>query len=76
MIFGMVLGKRGFEFGGTVSAPTPPTETLSNAQWGASYNDTADISSLGAGPYTVTGLPYGMTYTIAAGVITVTGTPA
>lgn len=49
--------------------------TLAAAQWGSTYSQTASVSTLGAGPYTITGLPYGLSGSVTGGVLTVSGTP-
>ncbi len=58
----------------TASGAMTVSGTPSNAFWDSFYTQTLTVSG-GTAPYTVSGLPPGLTATESGGVITITGTP-
>ena len=58
-----------------IASSGPAPATLAAGQWGSAYSQAASVSTLGAGPYTITGLPYGLSGSVSGGVLTVSGTP-
>ena len=58
-----------------IASSGPAPAALDAGQWGIAYSKTASVSTLGAGPYTITGLPYGLSGSVSGGVLTVSGTP-
>jgi len=59
----------------TVGTAPVVGDVLVDGAWLSAYNDSTDVSVLGAGPYTISGLPSGIEGSVSGGVLTVTGDP-
>ena len=73
---GLGMGMRGSHLPPVAAgAALAATGTPATAQWGVAYSDTAVTASGGTAPYSVSGLPSGLSGSFVGGALTISGTP-